>query len=230
MKDVAYTLTYNSYSGGTIQTPSSATITIRKPGGGALATPVTDAVMTISGNDMTYALTAGNTAELGANYKVDVAYVVSGVTYRGQSVFDVVRRGLQHTVIAADLAQHQHDYADYLNSGESAQTHITRAYLDVCSFLQSQGRRPYLVLDPEEMRDAIEYGSLARIFGSHSAGESDRTAGLRDRYLNLTATAMAALGPKLVYDMDQSGTADGTSVDALTGEEGGISTGYRIRI
>ena len=229
-KDRAYTFTFKAYSSGTQQVPSSATITIRKPGGAALSTPVSAASVTVDGSgNMTYTLIAGNTSDLGAGYIADVVYVVSGATYDGRFLFDVCRVPLHNVVIAADLGLHQYDYADYLNSGETAMQHITRAFQDVCGFLHGRGQREYLVLNSEELRDAIEYASLARIFGSHLAASGDRTAALHEHYRNLYAAALTALGPKLVYDLDQSGTADGLSLEGPSGEEGAISTGYRIR-
>lgn len=229
--DTAYTFTLKAYSGGSQVTPSSATISIVKPGGAALPSAVTDAAMTISGSDMTYQLSAANAAELGANYTATVKYVVSGTTYRGRFLFDVVRHELVNPVQPSDLTRYHYDLTDLLMSGESnAQTYIVEAFIDVCEWLDSLGNRPYLALDSAVFRRAIEHKALERFFMARQKSADDRWATFADKHRGEYEREKASLGPRLVYDFDQSGTADGTSAEAKSGEEGALHTGLRYRV
>ena len=233
-KDRAYTFTLKAYGIGTAGTqdvPSAATITIRKPGGEALATPVSAAAMTIDGSgNMTYALVSGNTATLGEGYKIDVAYTVSTVVYDGQTEFAVVRTPLQNVVLQADLAFHHSDVADFLTSAESnATSYIAQAFEDVCRFLDARGNRPYLVLNNEALRRAVEHHALELLFFSKRKSADDRYGEWSRDHATAYQSELTALGARLIYDYDQGGTIDGVSVEGKSGEEGQISTGYRIR-
>lgn len=231
-KDRAYTFTFKAYDAGTQAVPSSATITIKKPGGADLATPVSGAAVTIAGGgDMTYTLTSGNAGELGANYTADVAYVVSGTTYSARFVFDVVRVPLRNVVIQSDLTKHHIDLTDLLASGESnTQTYIAQAFEDVCTYLEGRDIRPYLALNPEVFRRSIEHRALELFFGAKTKQPEDRWALLRDRHATAYNTELQALGTRLIHDIDQSGTADGTSTEGASGEEGSRNTGFSFRI
>ena len=230
-KDRAYTFTAQAFLNGTQEVPSAATITIRQPGGAALTTAVSAAAMTVAGGgDMTYALVAGNTATLGANYIADVAYTVSSVVYDARFLFDVVRAPYRNVVVTADLALHHVDLTDYLNSSESssAQTYIEQAGEDVAQFLHNKGRREYLVLDMGDLRRPIEYLALSKIFFAKSKNEGDKFDRWFKHYLSAYEGALAAIN--LVYDEDDSGTADGTSeTDSESGEDG-TRFGARIHV
>ena len=216
-KDRALTFTCKAYSDGTQATVTSATITIKKPGGGDLATPVSAAAMTMSGNDMTYALAAGNADTLGVNYTATVAYVVSSTTYDGMFLFDVVRRPIPNVVIQADLVKHHSDLADILFSGESNfQDDIEGAYCDWYMAVWNKTKRPWLILHPEEMRNAVEHLALAKIFFQRVKQDGDRWDRFHKFHLEQYQNWFANFVP--AYDEDSSGTIDGGSQEGHGGE------------
>ncbi len=223
-KDRAHTFTFRAYSAGTQQVPSAATISIVKPGGVALATPVSGATVTIAGGgDMTYALTAGNADELGEDWTAKVTYTVSTVVYDGAVTFDVVMQAVHNVVIHADLALHHVDIASAFTGSEtSTANYIRTAYEDVCSFLDGRGNRPYLVLNSQALRRPIEHRALQLFFGDKVRAAGDQWALLRDEHGVQYQTEIQALGSRLVYDLDESGDADSS-------ERGGRDTGMRIR-
>lgn len=220
----AYTFTFRAYSSGTQQVPSAATITIRKPGGSDLATPVSAAAVTIAGGgDMTYQLASGNTSELGANYIADVAYTVSGVVYDGRFVFDVVRVPLKNVVRHADLALHHPDISAVFTGGEtSTAAYIASAFEDVCFALEGKDVHPCDVLNPGDLRRAIEHRALYLFFSDKAREDRDQWDRYEKRYDAAYQADFAALGPHLVYDADQDGSA-------ADGEKGSKTTGFRIR-
>ena len=228
-KDRSYTFTFRAYSSGTQQVPSSATITIRKPGGAALPTPVSGASVTVAGGgDMTYTLDSANTGELGAGYVADVVYTVSGAVYDGRFLFDVCRVPLHNVVLQADLVFHHADLTDFLTGSESnANTYIKQAFEDVCRFVGGRGDREYLILDSEVLRRAIEHRALTLFFFSKAKAPDDRWTTYAANHESQYQAELAGLGAKMTYDFDQSGTADGTSPESKTGEEGRKHYGMR---
>ena len=223
-KDRAYTFTFKAYSSGTQQVPSSATITIRKPGGAALSTPVSAASVTVDGSgNMTYTLIAGNTSDLGAGYIADVVYVVSGATYDGRFLFDVVRVPPKNVVLPADLVLHHIDLSSLFTGGETTTTaYIATAFEDVCIRLDGLGIDPGRLLNPSVLRRAIEHRALELFFGDKVRAQLDEFDIHRASHASAFAAELAALGPRLTYDADEGGTAE-------DGETGSRSTGYRIR-
>lgn len=226
-KDRAFTFTMRAYSSGTQVVPSSATITIRKPGGAALATPVSGASVTIAGGgDMTYQIAAGNTSELGANYIADVAYVVSGTTYDARFLFDVVRTPIRNVVIHADLVFHHPDLSAVFTGGETTTANYIRtAFEDVCYALEGKGVHPCDVLNPDSLRRAIEQRALFLFFSDKAREDRDQWDRLVLRYESAYQASFAALGPHLTYDEDQDGAAAPEG-----GETGRKSLGLRYRV
>lgn len=227
--DRAYTLTGSMYSDGTIVDPTSATIDVKRPGGAALPSAVSGAAVTNTAGVLTYALSAANANLLASNYVAIWHVIASGVTYDFVQLFDVVRYPLRSNVIQADLEKHHKDLSDYLLTGESnAQVYIEQAFEDVYQWLDNKGNRPFLVLSVEDLRRPIEHLALEKIFRPKSKNEGDRedrrATYHRAEYERLIQSAA------LVYDLDQSGSADGTSAFGNEGEEGSQGLGMRWRI
>lgn len=220
----AYTF---SFSAGTQVVPSSATITIRKPGGAALATPVSGATVTIDGSGtMTYTLVEGNTSELGANYIADVAYTVSGTVYDARFLFDVVRAPIRNVVIHADLVFHHPDLSAVFTGGETTTANYIRtAFEDVCFALQGKGIHPCDVMEAGDLRRAIENRALYLFFRDKARDDRDQFDRHRADYEAAYQASLAALGPHLTYDADQDGAPA-----AEGGETGRKSTGLRYTV
>ena len=218
-KDRAYPFTFRAYASGTQQTITSATITILQPGGGALPTAVSGAAMTISSNDMTYSLVAGNAGVLGANYSAAIAYVVSGTTYDGFALFDVVNYPLRNVVVQSDLLIHYPDLTDILFGSTYSETtfaaQIAQGFEDVYQFVESKGKRPYLILSSEDLRRPIEHRALHLIFTSRGKKDSiwaERAQYHDEAFKRWLETASFA------YDADNSGTISGGDNTGTGGE------------
>lgn len=222
-KGAAYTFTFQAKSDGTQSVPTAATITIKKPGGTALVTPVVDAAVTIAGGgDMTYTLTAANADELAANWTADVSYTVSGVVYRGRFVFDVVLVPIVNVVEHADLLLHHVDLAALFTGGETTtQSYIEKAFIDVATFLDARDIPPNLTLNPDALRPGVEHRALELFFGDKVRTADDMFVLHRDRHAVAYASELLRLGALIIHDADESGTADG-------GEARSRDTGFRI--
>lgn len=217
-KDRAYTFTAKAHASGTQSVPTAATITIKRPGGGAMPTAVSGASMTVAGSgDMTYALTAANAVDIGSGYTADVAYTVSSVVYDGHFLFDVVRFPLRNVVLQSNLVDLHPDLTDILFSGESNYaTQIARAYEDIYHFIESKGKRPYLILSSEDLRRPIEFQAMVRILRSRKKEDGDRWDGLKKDYEAQVQRWMDMA--QFEYDSDSSGTLDGVDVQGSGGE------------
>lgn len=84
------------------QIPTSATITLSKPDGGALQASASATVDATTG-EMTYALTATHTDVHDLNYKAVWAYIIDSVTYYQTQLFDVVKSILAIPITDDDL-------------------------------------------------------------------------------------------------------------------------------
>lgn len=106
--DKAGTISFTPYQNNQVAVASSATIEVRKPGGETIVAAGTSATVSAAGV-ISYSLSAGNSDELGENYKAIFAYVISGVTYYATLLYDVVRNKLDITVTDQDLLNEQAD-------------------------------------------------------------------------------------------------------------------------
>lgn len=221
--DRAFTLTVKAYLDATQSVPTSATVDVKRPGGAPLPTAVSGSAVTIDGaGTMTYAVVAGNTNLLGANYSAVWHAVISGVTYDFVQLFDVVRFPLRNMVRQADLLEHHPDLTDLLPASEANfQVYCERAFMRVYQWLDSKGRRPYLVLSSEDLRLPIEHKALELIFRPRSREDGDRWWSLAEHHATEYDKTLSAMS--IVYDEDQSGTADGTAGYEKAGEERSIA-------
>lgn len=101
IEDKTGTLRLSVYDKNFITTPSSATVTLYDPSGNVLQSA---AAATVGSNsEMTYALTTTHTATKGLNFKAVWSYVINGVTYQENQLFDVVLNILSIPITDDDL-------------------------------------------------------------------------------------------------------------------------------
>ena len=82
--------------------PTSGTVTLYTPNGATLQSETAATVDSTTG-EMTYALTATHTASNDLNYKAAWSYVITGVTYYQNQLFDVVLSELAIPITDDDL-------------------------------------------------------------------------------------------------------------------------------
>ena len=211
---VGGTLTLKAWSDNTQIVPSSATVNVKRPGGAPCTTPVADATVSIDvSGTMTYALTGGNADQLYnieggySPWSAEWSYVVSGVTTKAIQLFDVVRFPLACVVRPDDLKDYHPDLNDGNYSTETTvQAYIDRAFFEIYLRICNLGKRPYLVLDNEQLRQPTEYLSLAKIFRARRKEKDDRWDALVADYTAQFDAWFA--GQSFTYDRDDTGTVD----------------------
>lgn len=88
---------------------SSATVILYKPDGASLQASVAVTAINATTGELTYTLTTTHTAELGENFVAQWSYVVSSVTYKETTLFDVVLHRLSQLLTDEDLYTLQGD-------------------------------------------------------------------------------------------------------------------------
>jgi len=103
LKGVADTIRMTVYQDNRPIIPTSATITLYESGSTSELQASASASVNSTTGELTYSLTATHTTSLGVNYKAKWAYVVGGVTYYEEQLFDVVLSKLSIPITDDDL-------------------------------------------------------------------------------------------------------------------------------
>jgi|GEM_PF-2352029 len=88
---------------------TSATVTIKGPGGTTLVAAGTTAVVNATTGEITYDFNLSINTALGENFVCDFKYIISSITYYQTVLFDVVLNRLAISVIDEDLLNEQSD-------------------------------------------------------------------------------------------------------------------------
>ena len=102
LEDIADTIRLTVYSDNRAIVPTSAAIVLKKPGGSVLQASVAATVNATTG-EMTYSLTTTHTADKDLDYRATWSYVIGGVTYTEEQLFDVVLSRLSIPITDGDL-------------------------------------------------------------------------------------------------------------------------------
>ncbi len=201
VKSLAYPIEVKVYEAGVQLTPTSATITVKNPGGTA---QVEDEAVTITSGTMTYSLIATYTATLWENAIIELSYVVSSVTYKAIFLFDVVLNRLKCNIIDQDLK----DYMPALASDIwSVQTNydkqIQEAFNIVKRDIKDKGRRPHMLIDGSQIRECLILKTFELIFFAFAKTEEDIWW---NRYLMVKEKYEERFSKLVIkYDIDEDG-------------------------
>lgn len=102
LKGKTGTIRMTDYEDNRPRVPSSALITLFNQYGKEIQAQASAVVSSTTG-EMTYSLTATHTVDLGLNFRAVWQYVISGVTYYEEQLFDVVRSKLSIPITDEDL-------------------------------------------------------------------------------------------------------------------------------
>jgi hypothetical protein len=103
LKDTAGTIRLTVFHKNRALIPSAATVALYKENGTSVLQAPTTATISSTTGEMTYALTATHTANLGSNFKATWTYTVGPTTYQETQLFDVVRSILSIPITDDDL-------------------------------------------------------------------------------------------------------------------------------
>ncbi len=103
LEDKTDTIRLTVYQDNRPVVPSSATIVLRKPDGSSLQTSVAVTAIDATTGEMTYSLTTTHTADKDLDYRATWSYVVGGITYTEEQLFDVVLSRLSIPITDDDI-------------------------------------------------------------------------------------------------------------------------------
>jgi hypothetical protein len=191
--------------------PTSGTVTIKRASGLDLPTPVTDAAATITGAVLSYVLSGaqcpdpftsgggaispdGRTYSSGFLYRATWRYVIDGVTYETDQLYEVRRRVLKPTLTYAEFERDlPAPIYDLMEGGPSeALDAMGDAWDDVLDDLASRGFEPDRVMDADRLRRPHRVRTLARLARSWGPQWRQFAIDRDDEYLRAIEKALGA--------------------------------------
>lgn len=204
VKSLAYPIEVKVYEAGVQVTPTSATITVKNPGGTA---QVEDQTVTITSGTMTYSLTNTYTGTLWENAIIELSYVVNSIAYKAIFLFDVVLNRLKCNIIDTDLK----DYfpalaAEIWSIQTNYDKQIQEAFNIVKRDIKDKGKRPHMLIDGSQIRECLILKTFELIFFAFAKTEEDiwwnRYMMVKEKYDDRFSKLV------IKYDIDENGLID----------------------
>jgi len=205
VKGYDYPIEVKIYEEGTQKVPSSATITVKSPGGTA---QVEDVAMAVAGSGtLTYTLDSAYTAKLWENAVIEIEYVISTVIYKAVFMFDVVLNKLKISVIDADLKEYYPKLAEDIWTEQSNyDDQIQEAFKQVKRDIKNKGKRTCMLIDGTQIRELIIHKSFEIIFFSMIKEEGDKWDIRHQKEQEVYKEQLEKI--LIFYDEDESGLID----------------------
>lgn len=197
------------YRDGALVAPASGTYTLYNQNHVAL---IDAQNITVTGSIATYPVTA---AVVDANQVLDSKWqeewvvVLAGDTYTFRRPVHLVLRELYPVITTLDLYNYHRDLnplaaGTIVASGTDHQDQIDEAFDFLQARLLRKGKRPYLILDPESLRESHINKTLSVIFRDLMLDQTDGKYGeLADFYEGQLKASWGEL--VFIYDTDQDG-------------------------
>jgi len=195
---------------GTKTSPSTATLSLFDPSGEEIV-----AARTCSINNTTKKITATFTGgdgvneidELTEDWRLQLSYVIGGVTYTMALLFDVCRFILVNPVSDADLLKLHPGLADERWATQTTfLPQIEKAFADIKRKLKERGRRARMMIDANQIKDLIICHALELVYFDFAKSTEDIWW---NRYLKRAEQFAADFQSlHIAYDSDESGTVD----------------------
>lgn len=183
--------------GALVNPDSGATVTIYGPGG-AISSVSGASVTEAATYALTYDLDLSSTGSwpLGEDYAAEFTFVSSTLTYVRRVLFDVVLRPLlPFCPLRVDDLKNSHasiDSALSRNSETDAhQRYILPAWVDVLTWVRSQGRRPALIIDPVVLYKPTLTRALELYWRAHITEPNDVADNMARHYADQYSGALS---------------------------------------
>jgi hypothetical protein len=179
--------------------PSSATITLKEAAGTDLPTPVEGAAATVDATtgEMAYALAGAQAPDPLSNgylYRATWRYVIDGVTYETDQLYEVRRRILKPTLTYSEVERDLPADVDDLCEGGLSEVldAVGDAWDDVLDDLAARGYEPDKVMDPDRLRRPHRIWTLARLARAWGPSWRQYAADRASEYERAMSTALNA--------------------------------------
>lgn len=196
---------------GTVVTPSSATVTIYKPG--STTAVVATTACTISGSVATYAVNTTTTADfpLNTGYRAEVAFTVGTDVYESAFIFDVVRFLLRLGVGVDQLLARDDSLRGLEHNGDEDFSDLIEACRDEVQLIieskviDAGGVLENMVIDSSRLAVPFRLYVLAAILLEKGRPDDAK------RYEEKFDAMLPAVLQTVKYDVDQDGQEDASA-------------------
>lgn len=218
------------YDAGALVAPSSGTITITDATNTAI---VSAAAVTIASSEARYTLLAAvvpSTLQLGEGWRIEWSLVMpDGTTRLVRRDAALVRTRLLPPATWADVFRREPGLdpstAHPIHSLTLAQLDpfLDEAWVQIEGRLLAAGRRPWLVISPQALREVLIVGTLTYLYRYFATRLKPAYAEIADMYARQYETEWSRI--RLAYDADDDGQADGGAVPHRVGPSGSVWLG-----
>jgi hypothetical protein len=190
-------------------TPTTPTVSLKRASGLDLPTPVADAAATVAAGELSYALAGAQCPDpvaVGEHlYRATWRYVIEGVTYESDQLYEVRGRLLKATLtydeVERDLPAPVEDLLE--DGAEAVREAMGDAWDDVLDDLAARGFEPDKVMDADRLRRPHRERTIARL--ARTWGPAWRQFAI-DREAAYERALERALEAGDWYDRDESAT------------------------
>jgi hypothetical protein len=202
VKDIAFPVEFKAFDAGAQVAPASASLSFYDPDGNAV---ISAQAMTIDGaGTATYLIAADDLDTLWENARIEILYVVNGVSYYHKDFVDVVLSKLTPVVNDDDLRAFYPDIRDEIFDEQANYTpQIDAAFRLIKRDIKNKGRRPCMLFDSDQIREMTIYRAFEIIFRAFAKQPDDiwyiRANEAKSMYEALLGAML------IVYDADEDG-------------------------
>lgn len=163
--------------------------------------------ITPSDNTLTVSVSADTFSVVQENCRIEWTFTISSVERKINTFFDVVKWKIYNNVIDSDLKKYFPDLTDSLWTGETNfSDQINKAFEYVKIDIKNKGRRPYLIVNNDAVKQLIELRALSLVFLGFSREIDDNWIVKSKDFMSVYSDRFDSTVFK--YDDDQSGTID----------------------
>lgn len=174
----------------------SATVTIKQSTGQNLPTPVVDQAATVTDGELSLALAGAQLVEPavrgGYLYRAVWAYIIGGVVYEADQLFEVRKRLLLTTLTEAEVLRNLPARIDELQESGSIAGEMGSAWDDVLDDVAARGFEPDRIMDADRLRRPHRVKVLAVLAVAWGPAWREWATARADDYLKVLDDALSA--------------------------------------
>lgn len=223
------TLRVEVYDAGALVAPNDGAVTVTDASGNVV---VPAAAVTIAANVATYELVAADTTDLplGEGWRIEWALEMPDGTVRMlRQNAALVRSRLLPAASWVDIFRREPgldpsaDHPIHSLAIEELDPYLDEAWTQIEARLRANGRRPWLIMSPESLREVLILGTLALIYQSFVTRLKPAYAEIAAMYRQMLTDAWATV--RFDYDADNDGRTDGGSFPEQIGGQTSVWLG-----
>lgn len=202
VKGIAFPVEFKAFDAGAQVVPASASLSFFDSDGNAV---ISAQAMTIdAAGTATYTIPADDLNALMENARIEILYVVNGVSIYHKDFVDVVRSKLTPVVTDDDLRAFYPDIRDEIFDEQANYApQIDAAFQLIKRDIKNKGRRPSMLFDADQIREMLIYRTFDLIFRAFAKQPDDIWYIRAEQAKSMYEALLSAM--LIVYDADEDG-------------------------